>query len=125
MRKEHAEHNEMACDFLLTSQKYNDWVVTTAFYSALHFVQNEIFPFTERGVTYSNINQYKARSRSRLSKHELTIELVKTHIPAALINYRWLYDACMSARYHQYVTSPSKADTAKNRLRTIKAVLTK
>lgn len=52
MRKQHAIHNEEACDFLLSSNKFNDWVITTAFYSALHFVQHEIFPLTHDDKKY-------------------------------------------------------------------------
>lgn len=56
MKGKHAAHNEKACDYLLKSRLFNDWVITTAFYSALHYVQDEIFPLTEDRKTYNNFN---------------------------------------------------------------------
>ena len=58
MKKEHAEHNESACDYLLQSGKYNDWVVTTAFYSAMQYLHNELFPLEYNNAEYSNFNSY-------------------------------------------------------------------
>ena len=85
MKKQHAIHNEEACHFLLTSKKFNDWVVTTAFYSALHFVQNELFPITEQEQEYVEFNIYfdrvLKRRKLKLSKHAATIELVNMNLP--------------------------------------------
>ena len=85
MKKQHAIHNEEACKFLLTSKKFNDWVVTTAFYSALHFVQNELFPLTDNGQKYTDFNVYFGKvlkkKNKKLSKHSATIELVKINLP--------------------------------------------
>jgi len=80
MTKQHAIHNEAACDFLLSGNQFNDWVVTTAFYAALHYVQHEIFPLSEGGNTYSDFNVYfgkvlKQRNQ-RLNKHSATLQLV-------------------------------------------------
>lgn len=104
MKKKHAVHNEEVCDFLLASKKYNDWVVTTAFYSALHFVQYEMFPLTYKGIKYKDFNIYFAmvmkRNNRSLSKHKATIELVKRKLPSCVSHYRWLHDACMNARYN-------------------------
>jgi UDP-GlcNAc3NAcA epimerase len=37
---EHAKHNEKACNFINTSStnEFNDWVITIAFYSAVHYI---------------------------------------------------------------------------------------
>ncbi|MEX0810842.1 MAG: hypothetical protein WD048_01415 [Chitinophagales bacterium] len=129
MSKQHAIHNEAACDFLLSSKKFNDWVVTTAFYAALHFVQNELFPIKENGKTYKELNLYFAkvmkRKNKRLSKHIATIQLIKTHLPACSPYYRWLYDACMNARYSNYKVSFAKANKAREFLSEIKNNLKK
>jgi hypothetical protein len=129
MRKQHAIHNEEACDFLLTSNKFNDWVVTTAFYSALHFVQHEIFPLEEDGESYNDLNIYygkflKKRNKN-ITKHFATIQLVNSKLPKCLSYYRWLYDACMSARYTDYSVSTKKAMTAREYLKKLKSELTK
>lgn len=125
MRKQHAEHNEKACDYLLNSPDYYDWVVTTAFYSALHFVQHEIFPLSEGGKNYNNIDEYKTLTRSKDSKHNLTIKLVRRHISGAYPLYKWLHDSCMTARYKRYNTSLSSANQAKGHLTRLKTFLNK
>lgn len=129
MKKLHAIHNEEACKFLLTSKKINDWVVTTAFYSALHFVQHELFPLVDNRQKYIDFNIYfskvlKKKNR-KLSKHSATIELVKTNLPLCSSYYRWLHDACMSARYNNYNVSELKAITASNYLIEMKRHLKK
>jgi hypothetical protein len=129
LKKKHAEHNEAVCDFLLASCNFSDWVVTTGFYSALHFVQHEIFPLTENGHTYPDFNTYyrkvlKAKNR-RTNKHSATIELVKKHIPKASSYYRWLYDACMNARYTDYQVSVNKAQQARRFLAALRTELKK
>jgi hypothetical protein len=92
MRKQHAIHNEEVCDFLLSSNKFNDWVVTTAFYSALHFVQHEIFPITEGGQVYTDLNEYYGKvlkkKNQNFTKHFATIQLVNSKLPKCSPFYR-------------------------------------
>lgn len=129
MTKQHAIHNEAACDFLLSSNQFNDWVVTTAFYAALHYVQHEVFPLTEDGISYSELNIYYGKvlknKNKRLNKHLATIKLVHSKLPACSPNYRWLYDACMTARYTNYQVDPEKAKLAKSYLNLLKTHLVK
>jgi len=127
MSKAHAEHNENLCDFLIKEGKFNDWIITTAFYSSLHFVQHEIFPLVKGGVTYPNFNNYYNNILQPIgkSKHTGTKDLVKSEIPLAHPQYRWLFDACMNARYSNYAVSNPKAKQAKNNLTTLKKHLKK
>lgn len=129
MRKQHAIHNEAACDFLLSSNKFNDWVVTTAFYAALHFVQHELFPLKEGGKSYRDLNLYfgkvMKRKNKRLTKHAATIQLTKKYLASCSSYYRWLHDACMTARYNNYKVSPAKARHARFFLNELKKHLKK
>ncbi len=126
MSKHHAEHNEKACDFLISDGTFTDWIVTTAFYSALHYVQNEIFPLVVGTTTYPNFNDYYTSiSFPKPSKHSTTAQLVGTHLSVCEPSYRWLLDACHTARYKNYSVSKKKAQTAKHKLTTIKSSLTK
>jgi hypothetical protein len=117
MKNQHAIHNEDACNYLLESNKFNDWVVTTAFYAALHYVQYELFPLTEEGKTYNDFNTYFAKvlkkQNKRLTKHTATIQLVNNKLQPAASYYRWLHDTCMTTRYSSYIVSNAKAVTAK------------
>lgn len=102
----HAVHNEEACKYLGARSDYADWVVTTAFYSALHFVEHKIFPFTHskngRDEMLKNISDYKKISDPRKSKHELRYDLVVWHCQVIENQYKWLWDTCSSARYFDY-----------------------
>ncbi len=129
MKKQHAIHNEKACDYLLLSNNFNDWVVTTAFYSALHYVQHELFPLKQQNTVYKDFNTlfYRVlkRNNSALNKHYATIRLVAQYLPTCNSHYRWLHDACKNARYSNYRVSERKAHTARAKLDQLKNHLAK
>lgn len=128
-RIEHALHNEEICN-LLSTTKFKDWVVTTAFYSALHFVRHKIFPIkkkTEKGETFKieSFNQYsKAFNPKQLGKHELILDLVRTECPEAYADYLWLFNTCMNARYHDFKVSERVANKTVEKLHIIKEFCT-
>ena len=129
MKKEHAKHNENACHYLNQSGKYNDWVITTAFYSALHYVQYELFPMEVGNNLFDSFNSYH-RSLfdyidDRPSKHYVTIELVHTKLPNCSKFYRWLHNECITARYSNYKVPCEKSNMAIKYLNNIKVHLTK
>jgi hypothetical protein len=111
MKAEHALHNERACDYLFADDKFSDWVVITAFYSALHFVYHELFPGTYDGVRHTDFGEYcfylakkKSAKRNRLpGKHAITLQLVRRHL-TVYPQYHWLYSNCMTARYANHKT---------------------
>jgi len=129
MKKEHAKHNEDACHYLNQSGKYNDWVITTAFYSAMHYVQYELFPMEVGSEAFDNFNSYYRSVCNyidvRPSKHQITIELVHTKLPNCNRFYRWLHDECFSARYSNYKVTCQKSNMAMKYLNNIKAHLYK
>jgi len=129
VRREHAIHNEAACDFLLQSGDFNDWVITTAFYSALHFVHDALFPIEHEGETFQDLNVYydkvlKPKNR-KLTKHAAIITMVKANLNNSARYYRWLYDACMNARYTDYIVTNQKALLARKYLNELKVTLDK
>ncbi len=64
MRREHAEHNEALCRHLIAQGGFNDWVITTAFYGAMHFVYHQCFPLQIGNNTYGDFNEfYRGRER--------------------------------------------------------------
>ena len=131
MRLQHAKHNEDLCKIIkaLPDNSYNDWVVTTAFYSCIHFVEYEIFPKEINGVVYKNFNSYYhaffINTNTSLSKHEAKIELVDVYITKVSSAYRWLFDACMNARYKNYIVSDMIATIAIETMDNIKKACTK
>ena len=45
---EHAEHNEKAYRYLCQEPEFSDWIITTAFYSAIHYIRHRMFPFEDQ-----------------------------------------------------------------------------
>lgn len=129
-KKEHASHNEQACKFLHENGNYCDWVVTTAFYSALHFLQHEIFPKEIKGKQYDTFDKYYnlhyAGGVNKPNKHVSTLNLIKSEMgDTVYANYKWLYDLCMTARYRDYKVHDFIANESIKRLAQIKSFLKK
>lgn len=122
MSKAHAERNQQVCDFLSENSKYHDWVVTTAFYSALHFVQHQIFPLLRDGITYKSFDDYYTRALKgkKPSKHKATITLVSQELPEIGSHYQFLYDNSWTARYRSYNIAEAIANLCRKKLEVIK-----
>jgi hypothetical protein len=77
-RRLHAERNKKLCQKLLDDKNYNDWVVTTAFYSAIHFTQHQIFPLQVGEDEFETFNAYYnfLDFKFRKSKHEEQYQLI-------------------------------------------------
>jgi hypothetical protein len=108
MKAVHALHNEEACDYLFADEKFNDWVVTTAFYSALHFAHHELFPGNYEGTHHTGFDEYciflykkrKAKRAKIISKHAATLQLVCRYL-SFYPQYYWLYSNCMNGAIYQ------------------------
>lgn len=113
-RYEHGLHNEDTCTYLNYKPEFKDWVITTAFYSALHFVASKIFPFSVPAIEgkkteIASIDQYynySGAKKRNISKHELMLELVEKNFDEKIANhYDWLMSAASTARYSHYQQS--------------------
>jgi len=129
-KKNHAEHNERACSFLYEDGKYPDWVVTTAFYSALHYVQHQMFPADIKLKTYTSFENYYNghyyNVKNKPNKHVSTINLVFSEIgPEEGALYKWLHDTCRTARYRSFQTHPDVAKKSRDKLVLLKESITK
>ncbi len=128
MSVEHAKHNENVCCFLYKDGRFRDWVVTTAFYSALHYVRHKIFPLTKSfgstSKSFINFDEYikfiKSSTGRRADKHKELSKLVSEKTPKVQSYYSYLKDICFKARYHNYKVKPQKADKAIECLNKIK-----
>ena len=102
-RLNHARHNKKACEYLSSANEFPDWVVTTAFYCAMHYVQAVIFPHQENGVIYKDLEEYFDKNKlTGDTKHSVTVKLVRKLHFAISEKYRVLKDAAHTARYHDY-----------------------
>jgi len=128
MGKLQGEKNEKVCEHLFTETEFFDWVVTTAFYAALHYTQHEIFPYKESLVTHSTFDSYYGslkKNNGKPTKHDAQIALTSRAIPGAGAHYRFLHDNSWTARYRSYKVPKSVAETARKRLQFLKGFCTK
>lgn len=125
MNRKHAVHNEKACTHLLNAKLYNDWVVTTAFYSAMYYVYSAIFPIKYNKIDFPNFENYylycKKNQKNFPNKHKFTKDLVYEKLnPECSDKYNKLFDLCHSARYVNYSVSKNIANHAVKLLDSIK-----
>jgi len=99
MKKAHGEHNKRLCDELYASNKYPDWVVTTAFYSAIHFVDAIIFPFSHNGKEIKSLEGALQTDLSKRGRHETRANLVKRQLPQLDTSFRYLKENCQCSIY--------------------------
>lgn len=122
----HALHNEQVCQHLLTGIKCDDWIIITAFYSALKFASHKIFPFKVPSIdgkttSIESIDQYMRYDNHKdKSKHQLLVELVEKHCVEIAESYSKLLDMSMSARYKAYHHDPAISAQARTLLQKIK-----
>lgn len=105
---EHGVHNEDVCDLLNIEKKYQDWIITTAFYASLHFVSYKIFPFKNpikdsADILISTIEEWQSfKSYTSNKRHDLLAELVSKYCSDISEKYDWLLSTAKTSRYHQF-----------------------
>jgi hypothetical protein len=114
--KQHGERNRELCAKLLKEGVYYDWGYTTAFYSAIHFIEDFSLPCEIAGKPCKDILEVKkawqmdgrhaARERLAMQKTSLVIG----------VKYKWLDDKSRYARYQTYKFQPTDALKAKQYL---------
>ena len=111
MKFEHANHNFSVCTYLCKVTDYPDWIITTAFYSSVHHVDDIIFPIDEnlnnKKFTFERIESYarflyEGRHKTRLSLHETRLNLVEEKFNSIFPLFKGLFDASKCARYTNY-----------------------
>ena len=120
--KPQAEHNEKLCDLLIKKGGFADWVLTSAFYSALHYCDHQIFPLVEGTKGFSDFDDYYKinHPQGNPSKHKVRRSLVAKYLPKCSSAYNWLQDNCFNARYNDYQIKDTFATVAKEKLDIVK-----
>lgn len=108
----HANHNRDACVDLRQGNKFHDWCITTAFYSALHYVDLKIFPFIISEQKCTNLKEAQQKLRTP-DLHETRAKLVELQCTREIAQaYRWLKTTAHTSRYITYKITPTQADKA-------------
>lgn len=109
MSRNHAKHNKKACKFIKESNLFNDWVITTAYYSSLHFMQSELFPELFENPSNGKIKKYQTfnqyfRDSNGYTKHGLLLKLVEDNVDddSVIDAFTSLKELCWTARYSEY-----------------------
>jgi uncharacterized protein (UPF0332 family) len=110
-KKNHAQRNQTLSKKLKEEELYYDWVVTTAFYSAIHYVEAKILPTTVEGLHCKNISDVK-RAYNERGRHSSRERLVFQKLYTIAIQYKWLDDKSRYARYTTYKVSKTEAEKA-------------
>lgn len=124
-RRNHALRNEQACFYLQESGGFPDWVITTAFYSALQFIKYKVFPLTINETTFNNLDEYRDYMVTNhynhgTSSHSILKKLLNKQFRNIAAPYNELYDACQNARYVEYDVSQEEVELALKNLAEIK-----
>lgn len=92
-------------------------MITTAYYSALHFMQSELFPskyenpINGKMKHYENFDKYH-RDSTDISKHGLLLQLVEENVDSddVIDGFTSLKELCWTARYSSYTFSEEIAN---------------
>ena len=95
-----AQHNEGLLSELMASLSYKDWLVTVAFYSAIHYVEAAFFNNPAIGHTDTSIPTDPNTGRWRDAPHIWRMKLLEKHYAKDVWKgFRSLYNASWVARY--------------------------
>ncbi len=118
-KKTHGERNQKLSEELHNGKIYFDWVITTAFYSAIHYVEDVLLPCELNGITCTNI--YEVKSAYKMAgRHAARERLVWAKLSKIAPQYKWLDDQSRYSRYTTYKVTPAQGDKAKQFLKEIK-----
>lgn len=118
-KKEHGIRNQKLSDKLLDGKFYYDWVITTAFYSAIHFVEDTILPCKVGSKNCKNINDVKNAYRMNgrhASRERLVFEKLSIDVG---VKYKWLDDKSRYSRYTTFKITTTEAVKAQQYLKDI------
>jgi hypothetical protein len=126
----HAEHNYNLHSQLLADGNYDDWVITTGFYSGMKFSQSALFPSdyicpSDRIMRrFENFAEYIRANRSlnQANAHRILENVVETYIEEDEVknSYKDLKGVCHFARYINYNVGKERVQVATEALEVIK-----
>lgn len=117
----HANHNVRVCNYLGKSKDYGDWVITTSFYAAVHFVRHLMLPCEINGVEYTDFDvlckEHKGFGEGR---HGFQRTYVQLNYPEIDFEYSKLHDMAVISRYRKFEYTREQSNMAKEYMQDIK-----
>lgn len=128
LKYSHATHNKKISNLLYNSkEECSDWVVTTSYYSAYHYLKSFLFPGTffchkrRRDYEFSSFEEYykSYKTVNFANRHEAMNHIVDCYLEDLADSCQFLKDGCIEARYYNYQVPPKKAEESLNELNVI------
>ena len=124
----HANHNKEVCKYLDNNTGYNDWIVTTAFYSSIYYCDYKIFPFSLNNQqtggkdVYNSLDDYYRffKRTNNKSKHFCRYRLVFLYLNNISRDFKKLWDLSYYSRYLDYKIDKELSKQAVDILENIK-----
>lgn len=124
---EHAKHNERVCNFLNQKAEFADWIITTAFYAALHYTRHYLFPIhltinnkVKLFDDFDKCYHYCKHNGENKDKHTFLLNLIEDNCEEIADDYNYLLDMSKNARYINYNHDRATAQAARQSLLNIK-----
>jgi len=122
----HAKHNEQVCNYLNKKPEFSDWIITTAFYAALHYVRHKIIPYVHTDLSgnqkkYDDFETlFDNFKKEQEGRHGFQKRFVEEHLPKIRYQYQRLHELCQNARYYNYQYTRHDSEKAREYLKIIK-----
>lgn len=127
---DHAEHNYRLHTQLLEDGNFDDWAITTGFYSGIKFLQNTLFPSEYICPSEGKMKKFTTfaeyikanRSMNQANAHRILGNIVETYIEEEEVknSYKDLKDVCHYARYINYNVGKQRLQVATEALTILK-----
>jgi hypothetical protein len=119
---DHAKHNENVCNFISGKEQFGDWIITTAFYSTIHYVRHLMLPGVLTDGTQCNSFEelFYDKKLNREGRHGFQRRFVDENCKPIRVRYAQLHDECNLARYSDYNYPRKVSNEAKETLRQVK-----
>lgn len=127
---DHAEHNYKLHNELIANGNFDDWAITTGFYSGIKFLQSALFPsdylcpsdrVMKRFDTFADYIKAN-RTLNQANAHRILENIVETYVEEEDVrnSYKDLKGVCFFARYINYNVGKQRLNTATEALTIIK-----
>jgi len=122
----HAKHNEQVCNYLNKKPEFSDWIITTAFYAALHYVRHKIIPYVKTDLsgnrrTFSDFESlFENFRKEQEGRHGFQKRFVEENLHIIRFEYQRLHELCQNARYYNYQYNRDDSEKARSYLKKIK-----
>jgi hypothetical protein len=122
----HAKHNEQVCNYLNKKPEFSDWIITTAFYAALHYVRHKIIPYVNVDLSGNHkiFNDFESLfenfRKEYEGRHGFQKRFVEENMRIIRFEYQRLHELCQNARYYNYQYNRDDSEKARKYLKIIK-----